>query len=46
MTKHEDFRDATVEAIKSMLDRMPPERVKRLMADIRLSAFSDAPGLE
>ena len=38
----EAVRDNTLDALRALLTRLPPERIERLLADIRLSEFSGA----
>jgi hypothetical protein len=37
----EQTRDISLDAILALLKQVPPERVSRLLADIRLSEFAE-----
>ena len=37
----EQTRDISLDAILALLKQVPPERVRRLLADIRLSEFAE-----
>ena len=38
----ETSRDISIDAIRALLARVPPEQVRRLLADIRLSELTEA----
>ena len=40
MMMHEVIRDAKIEALREIIEKVPPERLRRLLADIRLSGLA------